>query len=174
MDVLLSDKAFIGIVLSAIEAFKKECTGALLGYNLRDNRIVVEYSFPYQLAERSYSQVIILTKRESRVKEILPKITQLNYVGEYHSHTQRGGKKATAKLSDEDEEAIEKCMIEIVVAVNEAKRKTVWSQDRKGMMLLGTIGDYHLTLACYYKKKDGTIIQCPLLCPYILGFDLTF
>jgi len=33
MDVFLSDKAFIGLVLSAIEVYKRECMGSLLGYN---------------------------------------------------------------------------------------------------------------------------------------------
>jgi hypothetical protein len=41
MDIFLSDKAFIGIVLSAIEVYKDECIGALLGYNIR-NEIAAE------------------------------------------------------------------------------------------------------------------------------------
>ena len=47
LDVYLSDKAFLGLVLSAIEVYKKECMGALLGYNAY-NRIVVKYAIPYQ------------------------------------------------------------------------------------------------------------------------------
>jgi len=31
LDVYLSDKAFLGLVLSAIEVYRRECMGALLG-----------------------------------------------------------------------------------------------------------------------------------------------
>jgi len=56
MHVFLSDRAFIGLVLSVIEVYKDECLGSLLGYNLR-NRIVVDYVLPYQTARRKRTDV---------------------------------------------------------------------------------------------------------------------
>jgi hypothetical protein len=71
MDIFLSDKAFIGIVLSAIEVYKDECLGALVGYNLR-NRIAVEYAISYQTAKRKPTEAEPNWKRETRVQRILP------------------------------------------------------------------------------------------------------
>ncbi len=44
-----------------------------------------------------------------------------------------------------------------------------------GKDLYGTIGKYHIKIVAYYKhKKDQKIIHYPILCPYVLEFDLTF
>jgi len=50
MKVFLSEAAFMGLVLSSIEVYKKECLGLLLGYKLED-RYIVEYSVAYQSAK---------------------------------------------------------------------------------------------------------------------------
>ena len=173
LDVYLSDKAFLGLVLSAIETYKRECMGTLLGYNTC-NRIVVEYAIPYQIAERKPSGVEVSLKRESRIKEILPKVCQLEHVGYFHSHTQWGQKMAETKLSEIDVRDMVPTKIEIVVAVNDSKKRITWNTSASGKELYGTIGRYYLKLACYYKTKDGKIRRCKILCPYILGFDLTF
>jgi len=171
VDVFLSDKAFIGLVLSAIEVYRDECLGSLLGYNI-SNRIVVEYVIPYQTAKRKPTGVEPNWKRESRVQEILPSLLQLHHVGYFHSHTQWGEQKASAKLSDTDIEGMVPTQIEIVIAVNDSKRKTDWYKLEK--QLCGSIGKYNLRLACHYKRKNGTITHYPILCPYVMGFDLTF
>ncbi|MCW3986532.1 MAG: hypothetical protein NWE91_09045 [Candidatus Bathyarchaeota archaeon] len=171
MDVFLSDKAFIGLVLSAIEVYRNECLGSLLGYNIR-NRIVIEYVIPYQTAKRKPTEVEPDWKRESRVQELLPSLMQLHHVGYFHSHTQWGKQKASTKLSDMDVAGMMPTQIEMVVAVNASRRKTEWYQS--GKQLCGSIGKYHLRLACHYKRKKGAITQYPILCPYVLGFDRTF
>jgi hypothetical protein len=171
MDVFLSDKAFIGLVLSAIEVYRSECLGSLLGYNMQ-NRIVVDYVIPYQSAKRKPTEVEPNWKRESRVQEILPKLIQLRHVGYFHSHTQWGKEKVSAELSGKDKEGMIPMQIEIVVAVSASKRKTNWYQSGKD--LCGSIGKYHIRLACHYKRKNGEFMKYPILCPYVLGFDLSF
>lgn len=171
MDVFLSDKAFIGLALSAIEVFRDECLGSLLGYNI-PNRIVIEHVIPYQSAKRTPTGVEPHWKRESRVQEILPNLIQLHHVGYFHSHTQWGDQKASAELSTTDIKGMIPTQVELVVSVNESKRRTQWYQSEKD--LIGTIGKYHLRLACHYKRKNETIARYPILCPYVLGFDLTF
>jgi len=171
--VYLSEKAFLGLVLSAIEVYKKECIGALLGYNAY-RRIVVEYVIPFQAAERKPSQAEMNWKRELKIKEILSKICQLKHVGYFHSHTQWGKIKGETKLSDDDIKNMEPLQIEIIIAVNDAKKEIKWNTSVSGEELYGTIGRYYLKLACYYKSKKGRIKRYKILCPYVLGFDLTF
>jgi hypothetical protein len=51
MKLFLSESAFMGLILSSIEVYKKECLGLLLGYKLED-RFIVEYTVAYQSAKR--------------------------------------------------------------------------------------------------------------------------
>jgi proteasome lid subunit RPN8/RPN11 len=171
LHVFLSEKAFIGLVLSSIEVYRNECLGSLLGYNLR-NRIVVDFAIPYQTAKRKYTQVEPNWHRESNVQQILPQLLHLKHVGYFHSHTQLRNSRGTPELSEADIESMEPTHIELIIAVNDAKRKVQWYQSRKE--LRGTIGKYNLHLACYYKSKKGQIRRYRLLCPYVLGFDWTF
>jgi len=161
----------MGLVLSAIEVYKNECIGALLGYNV-SNRIVVEYAIPYQTAKRKPSGAEPNWNRESRVQQILPKLSQLKQVGYFHSHPQWGTNKGTTEPSKIDIEGMIPTQIEIIVAINDSKRRTTWGES--GKELYGTIGNYHIRLACHYKKANGKIKQYELLCPYVMGFDLTF
>jgi proteasome lid subunit RPN8/RPN11 len=171
MDIFISDKAFMSLILSAIEVYKNECMGALLGYNI-SNRIVVEYAIPYQTAKRKPSEVEPNWKRESQVQKILPKISQLKQVGYFHSHPQWGKNKGTTEPSRVDTKGMIPTQIEIIIAINDSKKRVQWNES--GKELYGSIGNYHIRLACYYKKKNGQIKQYKILCPYVLGFDLTF
>ena len=171
MHVFLSDRAFIGLVLSTIEVYRNEFLGSLLGYKLR-NRIVVDHVLPYQTAKRKFTEVEPNWRRESRVQEILPQLLHLEHVGYFHSHTQLGKSRASAELSKEDVASIVPTQIEIIVAINDSKRKVQWYSTEKE--LCGTIGKYHLSVECHYKTKNEAIKHYPLQCPYVLGFDLTF
>jgi hypothetical protein len=131
-----------------------------------------KYAIPYQTAKRKPTEVEPDWKRELRVQKILPQLMQLQHVGYFHSHPQWGDQKRVAELSKKDIEYMIPEQIEIITAVNDAKRKIKWNTTGKD--LYGSIGGYHLRLAGYYKRKDGEIKHFPILCPYALGFDFTF
>ena len=63
--------------------------------------------------------------------------------------------------------------MEIVIAINDAKRKMPWRESRN--RLLGTIGKYKITIAGYYKRtSDNRVVQYRIVCPYAIGFDYAF
>lgn len=171
-DIFLSDKAFMSILLSSVEVYKNECHGALLGYQTQ-NRIVVEFAIPFQSAERKPSEVVPNWRRELKVIEVLPKLVQLQELGYFHSHPQWGKIRGKSQLSNQDKEYISEGDLEIVVAINDARKSVPWRQSKN--QLSGTIGKYHITIAGYYKRKrDNRIVQYRILCPYAIGFDYTF
>jgi len=171
-EIFLSDKAFMGTVLSSVEVYKNECHGALLGYKTR-GRIIVEYAIPFQSAENKPSEVVPNWRRELRVIELLPKLIHLEKLGYFHSHPQWGDTRGVAKLSGRDRDYIGKGEIEIVVAINDSKRMTTWRESK--MRLLGTLGRYRIVIAGFYKRtKDNKIVQYRILCPHAVGFDYTF
>lgn len=175
MDIFLSDRAFVGITIASIEVYANECLGSLLGYRT-PNRVVVEHALVYQSAKRKPREVEPNWKRESKVRDTIMKLIQMQPLGYFHSHTQWGEDRAVAELSDADKESMKPGEIEIVVAINKARRRTPWyrpTQEQRD--LCGSIGKYHVRMAGFYKRKrDGKIKQYTILCPYVMGFDYTF
>jgi hypothetical protein len=169
--IYLSDKAFMGIILSSVEVYRNECLGALLGYKTR-GMIVVEYAIPFQSAERTPSEVTPNWRRELKVMEVIPKLIQLEKLGYFHSHPQWRNNEGVANLSKCDKMSMDKVEIEIVVAINDAKKKMTWNNSKMG--IYGTLGKYRFNICAFYKKLDGTIKQYRILCPYAVGFDYAF
>ena len=159
-------------MLSSIEVYKKECLGILLGIQSQ-GRIVVEYAIPLQaVAKRTFSEVVPNWKKELKVKEAVPKLMHLECVGDFHSHPQFGSTKGTVELSADDKQSMESTAIEIVAAINTSKRRTSWRTVNGE--LAGSICNYRIRLAGYYKKKDGEIKQLDIVCPYAVGCDNAF
>lgn len=171
--IILSDKAFIGIVLSSIEVYKKECLGILLGIKSQ-GKIIVEYAVPFQaVAKRTYSEVWPHSKKKNKIEEAIPQLMHLEYVGDFHSHPQFGDKKGFAELSEVDKESMEDTAIEIVAAINTSKHRTSWKITNGE--LAGCICDYNIRLAGFYKKNNGgPIKQLDIVCPYAVGCDNAF
>jgi proteasome lid subunit RPN8/RPN11 len=171
-EIFLSDKAFLSIILSSVEVYRNECHGVLLGFKTH-GRIVVEYAIPFQSAKRTPNEVIPNWRRELKVMEILPNLIHLEKLGYFHSHPQWGQSTGIPKLSNADKEYMTEGDLEIVVAINDADRKSNWKESRSG--LSGTIGKYRITIAGFYKRtSDSRIMQYRVMCPYAVGFDYTF
>jgi proteasome lid subunit RPN8/RPN11 len=167
----VSDQAFLGIVLSSIEVYKKECFGILLGYKDADY-FIVQYAIPFQSAERKFGEVEIDFRRESSCLRILPQLSQLRHIGYFHSHTQWGGHKASTEPSDIDAEGMREGDLEMIIAINEKQKTLKWNYV-KSKELTGAIGDYFLRIAAYNISNDK-LQRLEIQCPYALGFDLTF
>ncbi len=161
----------MGVILSSVEVYKKECHGALLGMQTR-GLIAVEYAIPFQAAERKYAEVTPNWRRELRVNEVIPKLVHLQKLGYFHSHPRFGDSRGAAELSEFDKDYMQETEIEVVVAINDSKKSAKWKESRKG--LVGTLGKYHIRVAGFYKKKGGEIRNYRIMCPYAIGFDYTF
>jgi len=92
MEIYITDKAFLSIVLSG-EVYRDEVLGILLGYELADGDLVVEYAIPYQTAKRSKREVEPIRRRENVVLDILDRLTNFHHLGYFHSHTEFRGEK---------------------------------------------------------------------------------
>jgi proteasome lid subunit RPN8/RPN11 len=171
-EIFLSDKAFMSIILSSVEVYKNECHGALLGFQTQ-GRIIIEYAIPFQSAKRKFAEVMPNWRRELKVIEILPKLIHLQKLGYFHSHPQFGNKRGLPELSEPDKNYMQEGEIEIIVAINDARKTSPWTESKN--KLSGTLGNYHIVIAGFYKrKKDSKILQYRVLCPYAIGFDYAF
>ncbi len=167
MEVYLSETAFIGLLVSTIEVYRRECFGILLGHSTPD-RVFVEFAVPYQTANRKYREVHIDWKRSQRVEEAVRSTTRWECVGDYHSHAMYGTIRATTRLSKEDREYFTEGTVGIVMAINDVAKPRPWSYV-KGEVLSGAVNGYSLRIVAYYKSNDH-IEKARIVCPYAIGF----
>lgn len=167
MEVYLSENAFIGLLVSTIEVYRRECFGILLGHSTPD-RVFVEFAVPYQTANRKYREVHIDWKRSQRVEDAVRSTTRWGCVGDYHSHAMYGTSRATIQLSKEDKQYFTEGTVGIVMAINDVTKPRPWGYVQGGA-LSGAVNGYSLRIAAYYKSNDH-IEKAHVICPYAIGF----
>lgn len=169
MDVFLEKEAFLGLLLSAVETYKKECFGSLLGYDTKD-RIVVELAIPTQVAERTYSTVEPDWKRLAQSEKILSQHTVFSHLGYFHSHPQFGQKRYGTKQSKKDIESMGDSELEMIVAINDRLRSQRWKIVDKE--LRGSTENHSIRIAAYYMNDNGKIAKYPICCPFATGLPI--
>jgi len=169
MDVFLEKEAFLGLLLSAVETYKRECFGSLLGY-ATENRIIVELTIPTQVAERKFSTVEPDWKRLAQSKKILSQHTTYSHLGYFHSHPQFGKRRYGTAQSSKDIESMGNSELEIIVAINDRLRSQKWTIVQKE--LRGSTEEHSIRMAAYYRDSDGEISKCPISCPFATGLPL--
>ncbi len=165
----LSFPAFLTIVSSSVEVFRKETIGYLVGFK-GENKYMVEYAIPYQTAESGYVHATVDMDRVTRINDILSKVSQgqgLEFVGDFHSHTMFGKSPATVVPSDTDLMSTIPGELNIICAVNMKKRAVRWYESDRGI-LVGTIGEYRIKIGGYYveeatvgRQYQRVFIKCP-------------
>lgn len=176
MTVHLSETAFLSIILSSVEAYKKECYGLVLGFRT-ETQWRVEYAIPYQTAARGHTMVTPHGLRDRRVRSCLGQLCNYELLGTFHSHPAWGRLRAMAKPSKWDADMMTPGDLDIIVAVNDAHDHHGFRSGERGRVLTGTVSDFELKLAAYYKPpivdlSSKTDVHRTLIrCPYALGFE---
>jgi proteasome lid subunit RPN8/RPN11 len=167
VEIYLSENAFVGLLVSTIEVYRRECFGILLGHRTPE-RVVVDFVVPYQSARRKFTEVHMNFKRSQRVEEAVRTTSRWELVGDYHSHPMYGTTRATTRLSKVDRENFGPGAISMVVAINDLARSRRWEYVRGGI-ISGSINGYSVRIGAYH-KREGVIERVPIVCPYAVGF----
>lgn len=171
VEAYLQLPAFLAIVSSAVETFRKETIGYLIGIK-GENKFMVEYAIPYLTAESGYAHSVIDLKRAQRINQILGKFSEgLEFIGDYHSHTVFGASVATVKPSTTDLVSTSAGELNLICAVNIKKRAVAWRENRYGS-LVGSAGEYHIEIGGYYidRPRLGRVYKrVRVKCPAITG-----
>jgi len=174
MTAYISQNAFWGLLISAVEVYKRECFGLLIGYRDQkedEDRYIIEHAVPYQTAGRRHKGVVSNPRAHKRIERFLANIPQLSVIGDFHSHTMWGYSKAANALSDTDLEGMEPDNVYLVVSVNDRLREVQWNYNDDGS-LSGTTDEHHFRLTAYTVTDAGEPRRMPILCPYAIGFDV--
>jgi len=173
MTAYISQNAFWGLLISAVEVYKRECFGLLIGY--RDHRgpkdmYIVEHAVAFQSARRKHKGVVSNPRAHRRIERFLRAVPHLSVIGDFHSHTMWGYSRAASHPSDTDLAGMVPESVYVIVSINDRLREVPWNYNDDGS-LSGTTDDHYFRLTAYTVTKSKDPRRIPILCPYAIGFD---
>jgi proteasome lid subunit RPN8/RPN11 len=173
--VYVAENAFIDLLLSSAEVYKKECLGFLLGYRLED-RFIVEHAFAVQSANRRHKGVIYNRKNHKRIEPILAKFDKLQILGDFHSHTQFGLTKGLSIPSPEDIKEMLPGQVYLIVAINNNQKTMQWGENRDGT-ISGSVNEFFFKISAYFLNSTNgngntSVKRAKLHCPFPPGFRI--
>ena len=170
MEVFISSNAFWALLISAIEVYKRECFGLLLGYRDGGNSYIVEHAVSYQTAYRRHTSVEKNGKASKRMEKFLANLGHLSVIGDFHSHTGWGDLKGVGSLSRQDLVDMDHGNLYMIIVANDKKRFSAWQYHGDGT-LSGTVDDYHFRIGGYYLDEYSRPKRADIFCPYAIGFN---
>ncbi len=171
MRVYISENAFIDLLLSSAEVYKKECLGFLLGYRLED-RFIVEHAFTVQTANRRHKGVVYDRKNHKKIEQILTRLDKLQIIGDFHSHTQFGLIKGLPIPSQEDIKEMLPGHVYLIVAINNNQKTLLWGENRDGT-ISGSISEFFFKISAYFLNNGNGVTsakRAKIHCPFPPGF----
>ena len=166
--MIIRANAFVGIIASVAEGFKDEVGGLVFGdFFVSTKKFVVDLVVPLQTAKRKPTEVHYHPKRTKRVRSLWDDLSPFWYLGSFHSHPEYGGKKYPPIPSDTDKDSMEEEELELIVSIWKSRRMDPLGYIKDDFRISGTVGDYHIQMSSWYKKRNGDVIERELWCPYL-------
>jgi proteasome lid subunit RPN8/RPN11 len=158
-------------LVSAIEVYKKECYGILLGYRDGAAAYIVEHALSYQTAQRRHTSVERNGPASKRIQKFLDNLPHLSVIGDFHSHTGWGDLKGVGSPSGQDVQDMTPERVYIIIVANDKRRTGTWQYNGDGT-LSGTVDDYHFRVGAYYLDDAARPKRANIFCPYAIGFNV--
>jgi len=162
--VYISENAFIDILISSAEVYKRECLGFLLGYKLED-RFIVEHAFSVQTANRKHKGVVYNQKNHKKIEQILSRFDKLQIIGDFHSHTQFGPTKGLPIPSEEDIKGMILDRIYLIAAINNNEKTMPWGENRDGT-ISGSVSDFFFKISAHFLNGNSSVKRATIHCPF--------
>tara|TARA_Y100000310_G_C20701599_1_gene830455 strand:- start:6648 stop:7196 length:549 start_codon:yes stop_codon:yes gene_type:complete len=162
--VVIRNDAFVGLISSCVEVYRKEAFGIVFGYKKGEEYVVKEI-LPFQTARRGYTSASLKPSKEKALNKILACMSKNSIIGDYHSHPGE----VYETLSGEDVYDIvrrKRDYISLLVSIKVASRYQKWKYTKDG--LTGTVGKYYFKIKAFEFDYDrASINQIKVECPII-------
>jgi len=152
-------------LVSAIEVYKKECYGLLLGYR-GEGRFIVENAIAVQKAERHATWVKAKEDSFRKIISFFDNLPHLDLIGDFHSHPN-----ALPTVSKEDVETMRPGDLAIIVEIRDRAKEQYWRYNEDGT-LSGSTDEQFLKVAAFTKDLKGKVSPVEIICPFAIGFDI--
>jgi proteasome lid subunit RPN8/RPN11 len=161
-NLTLSEDAFISLVTSCVEVYKKESFGLLLGIMHRKHYMVID-TINYQSAKRGYVEVSVTANKVKRMNYVLKRVTDLRVIGDFHSHPD-----GPEYLSETDYDEIAKSgtPLSVLVVVKKTRKRRKW-EVHKDLSVSGNIGSKFFVKILAFEFDGREIYPIKIICPYI-------
>lgn len=153
--VHIRHEAFLNMLLSSIETFRRECLGIVFGYALTKTRshFLVTNAIPLQCVRVRLNTGVEPSKRsDQRLRELFANSGRVfRRLGEFHSHAEWGKYKGLAELSEIDIKDMKeaKHSLEFVVAVASRKKGFLSWEVQPDGGVKGSLGGFNFHLNVY-------------------------
>jgi len=165
-------EAFEGMIISVVEAFKKESYGYLFGSEptQSQNRFLITHIMPLQFVHRFNISAETYQRSERRLKDLFLKLPKKSCpIGSFHSHTEWGDLIASPEMSDEDIKDMKRegHEIEILILISSRKKATApWESQTDGN-IKGSLGKYNFNINAY-SLEDKEPVRLKIVAPVAL------
>ncbi len=160
--VYIEKEPFLIMVVAAIETFKRECLGYILGHKptRKRNSFVITSAVAVQLATKRKNTEVqqSLLSVKNMIDGCFKKYPNLfKNLGDFHSHPEWGKHKSPADLSKRDSKAMvkEKIPISIIIAISSINKDRVLWQSSYDEGVKGSLGKYKFHVKAYRMVKNG-------------------
>ncbi len=166
--VVLKKQAFVAMLLSSMEVYRKESFGVLLGKR-KAKDFFVDNAVSFQSATRDYEYVSIDQKSERRMNSGLQFLSADEVIGDYHSHAE-----FPDRLSPHDKkellESADKSMknyVAILVVVKRTNSYLFWGQN-SDKSISGSVGlKWLVRIRAFVVNDEGKITGVKIKCDYM-------
>ncbi len=160
----LSKHAFLTLLATCIEVYKREAIGIILGEKHRKHYKITD-AFPYQSAMRGYTHVKVPSRKLRRIDYVMRHITRSEMLGFFHSHPDYPDYLSGL---DRKEHMQEKLPLQMLILVRKTRKKRRWFF-HDDLSVSGTVGSrYFIKLRAYiYEKNTKTIHPTKIVCPFL-------
>ena len=176
--VHVNKEAFFVMAWAAVETFKKECLGLLLGYGPTElyNYYLITGATPFQsVRRRSNTEVIQSERGFDRLNRFFSELKSMKtqYLGDFHSHPEWGERKPFVDMSDIDIKSMsdEGHNLEIIIGISSRRKgQIVWEVLPDGSVK-GSIDRYNFHFNAYTlvgPKKKGAPQRLQIVAPSAL------
>jgi len=163
--VIIRNTAFVNMVVSTLEVYKKEAYGVLIGKR-QGKDYVIRHAMAYQSAKRHYDWAVMDPARRNRMDLLLKCMLRYRFIGDYHSHIDWPEHLSDADKKEMREESIP---LSLLIFVKDAVRRVRWRYLESDRSLTGTIADryYVKVYAFEYDPATNRIRKLRVRCPYV-------
>ena len=142
------------VALAAIEVYRRECLGLLVGYR-HDDCFEVTLATSYQSAVRRFRGSSARPRAHKRLMEAISELpTGLELLGDFHSHPQYGDRQGVPQPSDRDIEDMVPGLVHLVVAINDGVKTRGLQAHSNGTLSAG-IGRYELLFGAWTLTQEA-------------------
>lgn len=161
-NLTLGERAFISMVTSCVEVYKKESFGVLLGKMHKKHYMVID-TINYQSAKRGYVEVTVSDAKVKRMNYVLGCIADFRVIGDFHSHPD-----GPDHLSETDYEELAEggTPLTVLVVVKKSSKIKDWVVN-KDMSISGSVGKRFFVKLMAYEFDGREIYPIKIVCPYI-------